>query len=284
MMIMKTTGKYTKISLLVLAAAAILLAGCLEQYRGIRFSHKLHAAEAECADCHTGGQRAGEDKCTSCHEIDRSAPGEACLLCHTDEQYEVAAKDEGSYGDVIFDHGVHEGEACDKCHAGAETSSGAGGLLPSMTLCVSCHDEAGAPEDCSACHEKLDAATAPESHDRGWTKLHGAYSKADDSCAYCHSDNYCSDCHSTRRPQSHRGGWAKSGHGVSADLDRKACAVCHQADECSRCHSLKPSSHFGAGFRLPFNGGGHGALVKNRGGSRSCSVCHESSYCAACHN
>ncbi len=269
-----------------LLVAALILAGCLTNLKGLRFSHRDHAGEAACADCHQEGARAGHQNCRACHDIETDKPSEACLTCHTEGDYTVAAARPRSYADVRFDHGAHEGEACTLCHPGAERSASAtDSNLPTMDQCASCHDGSEAPGDCATCHQVLRKDAAPASHSSVWPRQHGTAADRDErSCGYCHSERACFDCHTTQRPSTHTAAWKNSRHGIAADHDREPCAVCHRADECSRCHGLKPPSHYTAQFRVPTAPDqGHAALVAQRSGARSCLVCHERGFCAACH-
>ncbi len=272
----------------VLTAGLVLslFLGCVSGLKGLRFSHRLHADEAGCADCHDGAARAGHAACSACHEIDEDAPSRECLTCHTQGDYRVESGRPASYADVRFDHDAHGDVDCTVCHAGALRSTrAADSNLPAMATCLACHDGDEAPAGCETCHERLRRNVRPDTHTSLWAKTHGDAARAgDDSCTWCHGRSACSDCHSRNRPASHTPAWKDSGHGVAADLDREGCAVCHRADECSRCHRMRPPSHFGARFRIPLSSAeGHAALVSRRGGARSCRVCHEAGFCLSCH-
>lgn len=274
------------VALGIALSSALLVGGCVTAYKGLRFSHRAHRAEAECADCHQGANRAGHEQCASCHDIDQAAPSAACLTCHTEGDYRVEAARPKGYRDLIFDHDVHAEEACARCHTGAEKSGrAADSNLPAMKVCSTCHDGNQASAECGTCHEAVRADRAPADHTSLWPRQHGkAARSADTTCSYCHRDTACFDCHTTERPTSHTPAWNQSKHGIAADHDREACATCHRADACQRCHRQRPASHFGAGFRLPTNPNmGHAGLVDDRGGPRSCRVCHQRSFCLECH-
>lgn len=276
-------------SMLIAAAAGLvgLLAfvGCVGGLKGLRFSHRDHASEAPCADCHKGGARAGHEACVACHEIQDQKPSEACLSCHTQGDYRVEASRPKSYADVVFDHGAHDAVDCQRCHAGAARSREARDTnLPAMEVCTVCHDGGEAPAECSTCHRELRKDVAPATHTSAWPRQHGSLAKQGErACAFCHAKTGCDDCHTTRRPESHTPAWKNSTHGIEADHDRTRCTTCHRADYCSRCHEMRPPSHFGANFRIPLSDGqGHGRLALDRG-ARSCLVCHEQSFCLQCH-
>lgn len=273
----------------VLAVFGVLAVagGCVTGLRALNFSHKQHASEAPCADCHRGAARATHGSCAPCHEIDEAKPTAACRTCHPRGDYAAQNTRPASYADVRFDHGAHAETACAVCH-GTQSRGGAPRepRLPTMAQCVACHDGRTAPAACATCHEVVRADARPATHGAAWPKVHGSASRgAETSCAWCHAETGCQDCHKTRRPASHTLAWKNSGHGIAADFDRGACQTCHQAAECSRCHQMRPASHYGAGFRLSPPGGepGHARLAAQRGGTRSCAVCHDRSFCAGCH-
>lgn len=274
------------------ATAALLLgtllcAGCVQGLKGLRFSHRDHASEAECTACHSGSARASHKACLACHEIDVNQPSEACLTCHTEGDYRVQARRPDGYADVTFDHDPHADVECQRCHAGAARSPRAGSQeLPKMAVCTECHDGGQAPAACATCHTTLRSDVAPATHTTTWPTEHGDAARvAGASCTTCHGESGCTDCHKNERPRSHTAGWKNSGHGILADHDRTACATCHQADQCSRCHQLRPPTHYGAGFRVPADASqGHAALIQQKGGTRSCRVCHAADLCVSCHN
>ncbi len=269
-----------------LLLGTLLFAGCVQGLKGLRFSHRDHAGEAECVACHAGSARAGHTACLACHEIDEKKPSEACLTCHTEGDYRVQTRRPDSYADVTFDHDPHADVECQRCHVGAALSKRSGGQeLPEMAVCMACHDGEQAPAECATCHATLRNNVAPANHTTTWETVHGDAARVERaSCAVCHQETGCEDCHKTTRPRSHTAGWKNSGHGILADHDRTACATCHPADQCSRCHQLRPATHYGAGFRIPADASqGHAALIQQRGGTRSCRVCHAVDFCARCH-
>lgn len=272
-----------------LAAAGALAGavGCVAGLRTLSFSHREHASQASCAECHRGAARADHGSCAPCHEIDEAKPSSACRTCHPGGAYETQRKRPASYADVRFDHAPHAETACAACH-GTQSRGGAPRepRLPAMGECLACHDGSTASGACAACHDVLRADVRPATHGAAWPKVHGSASRgAETSCSWCHTETGCQDCHKTRRPASHNLAWKNSGHGIAADFDRGACQTCHQAAECSRCHQMRPPTHYGAGFRLSPAGGepGHARLAAQRGGTRSCAVCHDRSFCAGCH-
>ena len=292
------TMRKTKVSLVciaVLLGLLMVLYGCREK-TGLKFSHRFHIVEQEatCDQCHVAGDEGDYaaptmDNCKECHDIDEDNPSEDCLVCHTVDgaknDYEV--KEEAkpkSDADLIFSHDVHADFKCETCHQGiAKDRSLASG--PKMPLCINCHKAQDGPQECSACHEKIDAEKAPESHQQDWESRHGQASRLDTSCVYCHTDRqkFCEACHRTQKPRDHTFGWKNSGHGMEASHDRRLCANCHDAGYCVDCHrSQKPVSHHRADWMAYGRENGHAEAAQRN--FRSCNVCHETGQCLQCHN
>ncbi len=282
------------VGIAVLLGLSILLYGCRGE-TGLKFSHSFHIVEQEatCDQCHVAGKKGNYsnpsmDNCKNCHDIDEDNPSEKCLVCHTVEgakhDYEVKEKAKPkSHTDLIFSHEVHADSNCATCHKGvAKDQDLANG--PKMPLCINCHKAQDGPQECSACHQHINAKKAPESHQQDWETRHGQASRLDSSCAYCHPDRqkFCESCHRTQKPRDHTFGWKNSGHGMEATHDRRLCANCHDSGYCVDCHrNQKPVSHHRAGWMSYGRENGHGEEAHRN--FRSCNVCHETGQCLQCH-
>lgn len=104
--------------------------------------------------------------CENCHPYVREEPfagrpgGETCRMCHRDDRpgTRLAHAVQTLPEHVFFSHRRHVKVAriaCTICHG----ELGATGSIPprppvemSMEFCLSCHQAAGASEDCIACH------------------------------------------------------------------------------------------------------------------------------------
>lgn len=120
--------------------------------------------------------------CTRCHEgavdgILATLPSmEICLKCHTGSPYsgpsETAVWDDavsaGGFrwnkltsvpGHVFFSHRQHtklKDIPCERCHADMKDMTRPPSLplmRISMDLCIDCHNDSGATEDCAHCHK-----------------------------------------------------------------------------------------------------------------------------------
>ncbi|MBI2373038.1 MAG: cytochrome c3 family protein [Deltaproteobacteria bacterium] len=163
------------------ALLMILSSGCPELTappQPIAFNHKLHLSiELEgqllrCTDCHIGAER---------QEHASFPPIKECLRCHmrpqmgdraepTDEEQLVRAfgAKGGEFrwiqvtrnpGHVIAPHRAHVGLGkmeCETCHGDVhewtEPPRVPNADLLSMSKCLDCHRERGAPTECAACH------------------------------------------------------------------------------------------------------------------------------------
>ena len=173
---------------------------------------------------------------------------------------------------------IEAGFDCARCHEAVASNEDALELPPAhMDNCMECHTERNATSECAACHPTILQTTKPESHDEMWTRRHGPVCRAgtepgSDRCELCHKETDCASCHQTMLPQNHTQQWRRSGHGVTAGLDRETCATCHQPSSCVSCHAeSKPRTHVG----------NFGAPKDNH-----CLSCHEpvqSEGCGACH-
>ncbi len=312
---------------MTLAVIAVLISGnasAQETEKGVLlFSHMMHIEDlgAECITCHPGAETSvkAEDwnmptheECMTCHDGDTAR--EECTVCHGESEQGVAAPAAGR--EYKFNHASHlamEGKTCDSCHTGLDkTDLAVPENLPPMETCVSCHNDAQAPQNCEFCHTQT-PALRPASHKANWITRHDDAAKSEsEDCTICHSASYCQECHEGAQLVEASSGYAERfGAAASASwgnqsliiskihdlnyrythaLDAKSktqdCQLCHRSDDfCSECHATvnqggpnKPVWHGGADWgALAFGrgtGGGQHALLAKRDIS-NCSSCHD---------
>ncbi|HLU39326.1 MAG TPA: cytochrome c3 family protein [Planctomycetota bacterium] len=282
----------------VLLALPVLVAGaCLFAPNGgevaVAFSHAVHVGEKNltCTFCHPGVHTRADaglapvEVCAPCHDrLDRDRPPELRLLAAHYEEYRYRRTPVATLADdVRFSHRVHVQDAgldCAACHGDVAHSAGIPQPAVRKADCMGCHAERGASNECATCHEAIDRAWPPPTHDRAWLRRHGevfrARSEASvDRCELCHdATQSCDACHREVMPQDHTEHFRLRGHGTFAAIDRSRCFTCHvhRRDFCDRCHqSTRPLSHV-AGFGPPQN--------------RHCTACHlpaAQSGCTTCH-
>ncbi len=156
-----------------MGAFCLLLIGCApgspRVVQPLAFSHRIHhEQDTLCVDCHLQAEIG----------VYATLPGiKTCLLCHDEPQGESPQEPEvREYaereepipwvqvnrveGHVYFSHAAHVtfGEmTCEECHGDVTTleeplaTSQIEGLT--MTVCMDCHDERGASNDCLICHK-----------------------------------------------------------------------------------------------------------------------------------
>jgi len=134
-----------------------------------RFSHKLHMEQdLTCVECHLNAQTGA---------VATLPPTRVCLLCHEEAQGEDPDEPRvreyaelGDYipwvivnqtaGHVYFSHEAHVtwgAMDCDTCHgdvgSATETFTASQTANLTMGVCMDCHVERGANNDCIACHK-----------------------------------------------------------------------------------------------------------------------------------
>jgi hypothetical protein len=147
----------------------------------LTFDHAQHARLGlKCDGCHAAAATSvaasddlipGEVACRDCHKIDRTQPEKAvakgepaarCIACHVGWSGAQALAEPPRVRmptpNLKFNHKVHVSRefGCELCHA----SVSMGGLattadLPTMALCLGCHDGKQASARCAACHLTL---------------------------------------------------------------------------------------------------------------------------------
>ena len=253
---------------LVIAACATTL-----KYQGVNlaqylnFSHKLHAGEAACGDCHAGveesedatkGKFIGQGEhggCADCHEVDED---DACGQCHKGSTQEVRLNRVDRH--LKFSHALHDEDVieggCSFCHASATLSEHPGTeMIPGHDLCKTCHEQQFTKLQCDTCHRDLhrqsDKPSTMFSHQGNFIKRHGKLAQDAGRCAACHDQTYCADCHartaavplSVSFPDNIEAGYIHRGdfiarHASLAASDPSTCYRCHGAQYCKSCHQL----------------------------------------------
>jgi hypothetical protein len=313
----------------------------------LRFSHARHLAipGVECARCHPGALSSrssldslvpGEDRCLACHPIDRSrpagAPGQggppaACVACHPGAARGApVARVAIPTARIKFDHAAHRraGAGCRDCHgdlAAQRVDLATRAQLPSMALCLRCHDGRRAPDRCTTCHltrgggrietdfpegrlSPSGALRGDDAHGPTFRTDHAAAARADESyCASCHRRAECVDCHQgAMKPLDFHGNDYVSIHALDARRGRPDCSACHRLQTfCVGCHSragvaadgkgstfVPPSQGPGRRYHPPgwveYDGGGPVTGDDTRGARHHAFEAQRNiRQCAACH-
>lgn len=282
----------------------------------IDFVHAAHLDEVglECSDCHAVASSSSvkdynipaRDTCLECH--DSAEVPQTWGPKHRKETNAVALPP----AHLKFAHDAHlalEGVDCATCHAGVESARLATvEHLPSMETCLSCHDGAQAPGDCSTCHLAGRGGTirtafasgelVPDDHGLHWLKQHELAAERDiATCAACHEQNDCLECHEGSVPPDFHDGNYLAQHPRDAYANNPTCGSCHRIDSfCESCHFKAGVTAFDV---IPFQGfhppgwadfpGPMGELPTThhsrmaRKNINSCTACHEQDFCSGCH-
>ncbi|MCL4479461.1 MAG: hypothetical protein M1381_10245 [Deltaproteobacteria bacterium] len=288
----------------------------------LKFSHKLHISNGiDCLTCHSGIEKAKNvstsfipemSVCFQCH----SDAQNKCSMCHTNPDKAQPFKVEKK--DIVFAHDEHIPRVkndCTYCHTRIpfETEPTPGNL-PTMQVCMTCHQKDYDSLKCSMCHTELSSISikrlAKFSHNAGFKYNHGALARTDiQSCEQCHQLSFCDTCHNTqdkilpaiRYPEApqkaliHRGDWLAV-HSIEAQQDPASCYRCHTADSCRACHirngvgadtSSPVAAPHPTGTDFLFNTASsqfHGRLARQN--INTCASCHSGgtdSICVQCH-
>lgn len=265
--------------------------------KGLAFSHKLHVIEQEieCLTCHENAESSetGQDNllpsklvCNNCHGENEVGNPEVLPAIQ-----KYSAK---------FSHKMHIGAGlnCENCHSQIKQSTYPGDLLslPTMSDCMSCHQNKAVSNECSTCHlpgENL----KPVSHTPNFIHSHGDMARigstemnVNTNCATCHQPQFCQQCHEgdnldrLTHPLNYQ-----FTHALEAQGKEKQCAVCHTEQsfciECHRDNQIMPHNHK-AGWtnNFPNDGGRHKVEALND--LEACMACHEQNaqqVCQPCH-
>lgn len=263
--------------------------------KGTGFESKI--PDARCQKCHTSKREVtpGGDLIIP-HTEHINNPDVQCVDCHRDA---VHGGDNGAQKVSELDDVVAPEEFKSQLKDNLQRKD----FLPSMGLCLKCHDGKTAPSSCEACHKEI---TTPENHSKKeWNSGgHGIAARQDVAeCIKCHAlltgsdqqpdvqnlslykvvDNnqFCRTCH-VNRPPSHADDWEFL-HRVTAEKDSDGCLACHmkenpeQLDEiavsCNTCHE---NDHGNNWLRK------HPSIVRENG-TGDCYTCHGPNNCANCH-
>ncbi len=295
------------------------------QREPLTFSHRQHLAlGAACLDCHAAAETSrsavdslmpGEAACRSCHAIDRAQPTEAgCGSCHVGFVVgEPPARLHVPPPSLKFDHAAHvsRGQACSGCHGTLEDADLAGrDALPTMTLCLQCHDDEAAPSACATCHltdlgvlrTELPAGDLVPSgqiygdaHDLAFVRDHGpAASRDADYCGSCHQDSDCLECHAgVRRPDDFHPADYVLIHAIDGRRNDPDCSTCHREQTfCVGCHQRSgiaggdtgdfDQQQPGRQFH-PADWASDGHAREARANLDTCVSCHREDDCLECH-
>ncbi|MBJ95452.1 MAG: hypothetical protein CMP23_13400 [Rickettsiales bacterium] len=341
------------------AAAAKLIYP--EQDLPLRFSHRRHLElGAQCQLCHASSLTSedvrdhnlpGHEQCGICHlmelpEAGKLYPPAACDTCHT-RFVASALNGTGPAAAVVtsaessrpqpaavvvppallrFSHKLHidGGTPCLTCHAGVpEVDLATRDQLPSMAVCLGCHDGVKAPSECTTCHLQgqggrfltdlgRGALVRPQGrfrpddhHHPRWDREHASAARlAPESCSSCHSPSQCLDCHDSPFPSVdlHPADWVMT-HGLDASRRSLDCQACHDRRSfCADCHeraAVTRGSFPGllgepqgslrfhpVGWRGDLGeipGPEHHSHTARRS-LETCDGCHQQSECLECHS
>ncbi|MGD8780229.1 MAG: cytochrome c3 family protein [Ignavibacteria bacterium] len=257
----------------------------------IKFSHQLHTADIECADCHSGVNESVslddrllpvKDFCAECHDVEDD---EACETCHYEDVFEPLLQKKS---ELIFNHSIHltnDLVECTACHIGFEEidySSESEFAFPPMSNCFECHNGTSlASNDCELCH-KSTVGLIPENHmSADFIKHHQFMVEVDENCVMCHDDNFCGQCHvgttaldvtnsatdfytpysphdyvdNTKQQQInlvHDLNYRFT-HGIDAKGKTLECESCHSVESfCAECHNVN-GGDFAIGGFVPYS-------------------------------
>jgi hypothetical protein len=130
------------------------------------FSHRIHASNGlACSDCHAmpaPGDQAGfpaTSRCMACHVAIARDRAPIVKLAEFDKRQEPIPWKRvyrvPPY--VVFSHKTHVGKghaSCQTCHGPVQERDTLRKEKPtSMSACVDCHKDKGAPVTCDYCHE-----------------------------------------------------------------------------------------------------------------------------------
>lgn len=310
----------------------------------LRFSHVQHL-EAEginCEFCHEDAADStsaldnlipGEDTCDICHPIDRAqpfkeVPGEPparCDACHpgwTPESPEVA-RVRIPRPNLKFNHKAHrdQGIPCRTCHGDMVTDRvdlATRDQLPTMSLCLTCHDGKQQSNECTLCHLaeqggyvqtvypegtlEPSGVLRGDAHDLTFITDHAQVAANDpDYCESCHRRPFCVECHegSVKPMQFHLGDYLAM-HSIEARRNQPDCSGCHrQQTFCVGCHTRSGVTAGGRGSEFDSTepdrnyhppgwasltdiGPQHHSLQAQRN-IEQCASCHREQFCVQCH-
>lgn len=243
------------------APDTIMLAEIADQFKPVRFNHKLHAEMAEmgqdCATCHHYSPPGRIPPCKECHGGEtnptnlrqptlKGAYHRQCLSCHREWSHDTK---------------------CVICHVPADGKNVAAAAYDSTDIMGISHPVITAPTTKVYLTPYKSAPVVTFHHSEHIDLF-------DLRCVDCHKQENCSYCHDLQRPSR----LAKTDEEVHA-----MCNSCHAQDACIKCHDTKERpgfSHAKTGWELSRY---HQKL--------ECRACHPTgkriskinSECVACH-
>lgn len=299
------------------------------------FSHAKHLARgAACGTCHPralASQSAVDNllptevQCRTCHAIDRSDPEKpstpvaACVGCHPGWQRDrVVERTYITPPPLKFAHAEHTGISCDGCHPDVRAVDLATTRqLPTMALCLTCHQNGGQERQCAKCHLATlgglletqfahgrlvpSGSASGEAHEPGFGTDHKRPAREiGATCTACHDRSECVACHQgvIKPMEFHPGNYLLT-HAVEARRGNPDCSACHRAESyCVGCHERSglgtrgdrgfDSSRTEAQFHpAGWAASGMGANAHGREAQRNiaaCASCHREEDCVRCHS
>lgn len=310
----------------------------------LNFSHSSHAGKLgmKCLACHGGAMKSIDsadsllprmELCVTCHNVkapnpEKAFPKASCETCHPGWH----KGDEGKPLPVVlavprlrFTHRAHAllGIICSTCHEGVErqtapSAAGWGEHMPTMAVCVTCHNGSDAPSACSTCHLAEDDGRLitrfPEGklspigrfhdddhRDPAWSLRHGPPARDSGYCASCHTESSCLECHAgaTSPREIHPGNFIVL-HARDALVNTADCMGCHEGGVgCQKCHEATGMNQAAAegktgtpkasrqihprGWADLVPGPNHHAMTA-RTAMATCVSCHTEDECIRCHS
>lgn len=308
----------------------------------IAFSHQGHLKLGmKCISCHQGVLKsidAGDDLfpkmelCVKCHRLDapdpeKAFPKSSCQTCHPGWTKSDHPNPDDKPPEVVlpvprlrFTHRAHGllGIVCADCHgdmtkATAPSAGGWGEHIPTMGVCLRCHDGSSAPSACTTCHlteeDNRILTRYPEGRlfptgkyrdddhrDPAWNYRHGLAARDEGYCQSCHPTKDCLECHSgAEKPRDIHPGNYVALHARDAIVDGGQCTGCHEGGvDCQKCHETtgvtQAESADGQATRRMHPDGWASLTGENlhaevaRTSIASCASCHTEQECISCHS
>src|SRR5581483_7613445 len=246
------------LTILLLAPSAVIFP---PEELPLKFSHAKHLAKnIACDFCHekAPGSRSSADRL--------NPPEETCLTCHMRKNCAECHVGEPRAlmvprANLKFDHAAHadKGVACTRCHAMSGVELAGRAQLPSMDLCLGCHDsrraKLHASSRCATCHLGKQDGTLEtdfpsgilrpsgtlrgDAHTLDFRQHHAAVARDDARyCENCHRQDFCQGCHNgVVKPLDFHGNDYVSRHAIDARRNSPDCNACHRRQSfCLGCH------------------------------------------------
>ena len=311
----------------------------------LSFSHPEHLRLGmKCLSCHTEVTKSidsadnllpKEAICLNCHNVKapnpaKAFPKAACDTCHPGFDRERDGKPQPIVlppPRLRMTHRSHAllGIVCADCHRNmerqTEPSPGPRGVtwsarIPTMSICIDCHDGASAPAACTTCHLAEDdgrivtdfpeGKLAPigryrddDHRDPNWKFRHSFAARDQAYCYSCHATSDCLDCHAgAEKPVGIHPGNYLLLHSRDALTGADNCLGCHEGGVgCQKCHDtvgVTEASSVAQGRlttgRIHPDGWASFAVgpdhhaVSARNSINACVSCHSEQDCIRCHS